>query len=168
MLTTAASRPPSSNRFKLTNVLTPLALGITVLTSMGMPAEARPVVIRSQPPSSHIYGSPIPAPILVNPTNGRPHSASPYDYRDRDYDDYRDYGDYRDYDDYRNHRLDRRGVRGGVRNSTLINPTIIDSTITDSVLVDPVIINGRGHSRVPLRRSRSIHNSPGITIQLGL
>ena len=147
--------PPSQQRclnwFRLIDGLTPLTLGVALLTSLGMPVEARPVVVQSAPPTSYIYGSPIPSPVPVNPVTGQPSSLSSYGYRDY------------------NHNLIRRPLGNTIRNSTLINPTVIDSTISDSVLIDPVIINSPRSTRSPLRRSGVIYNSPGsLRVRIGL
>ncbi|MBE9126906.1 MULTISPECIES: hypothetical protein [unclassified Coleofasciculus] len=133
----------------LTSLLTPLTLGVAWMISGQMPVDARPVVIRSQSSSSYIYGSPIPAPVPVNPVTGQPSAFTPYNY---------DYGN-----DYRV----RRPIRGSIRNSTLINPTIIDSQISDSVLIDPVIIDSSRSARRRIQRSGVIYTSPGIRIQIG-
>ncbi|HEY9794769.1 MAG TPA: hypothetical protein V6D30_03935 [Leptolyngbyaceae cyanobacterium] len=163
MLKILPYRQPCLDRLRLTYALTPLTLGVALLTVTGMPAEARPVVIQSSPPTSFIYGSPIPSPVPVNPVTGQPSSLSSYGYRDY------------------NHNLIRRPLGNTIRNSTLINPTVIDSTISDSVLIDPVIINSprstrsplRRYSprstRSPLRRSGVIYNSPGsLRVRIGL
>lgn len=139
-------------------MLTPLTVGVA---GAGMivgnnAVEARP--IQSSRCSSAIYGSPIPAPIPVNPVTGQPcafsSDGSSYQ-RDRDYTRY------------------RKPIRGTIRDSTLINPTIIDSTISDSVLVDPVIIDTprstrrRSQSgRVYIQRSEVIDRSSGIRIRI--
>lgn len=164
--------PPSQQRclnwFRLIDGLTPLTLGVALLTSVAMPVEARPVVIQSAPSTSYIYGSPIPSPVPVNPFTGQPSSiygnpqptsvrvypatGQPYSVSPYGYPDY-------------NSGI-RRG-RGVIRDSTLVNPTVINSTISDSVLVDPVIIDS---SRLPYgrqRRSGIIYNSPGLGIRIG-
>ena len=164
--------PPSQQRclnwFRLIDGLTPLTLGVALLTSLGIPVEARPVVVQSAPPNTYIYGSPIPSPVPVNPitsqpsyiygnpiptsvpvypVTGQPYSVSPYDYRDY------------------NSGI-RRG-RGVIRNSTLVNPTVINSTISDSVLVDPVIIDSSSLPYGRVRRSGIFYNSPGFGIRIG-
>jgi hypothetical protein len=168
MLKTPPSQQCFLNWFRLIDGLTPLTLGVALLTSVGMPVEARPVVVQSAPPTSYIYGSPIPSPVPVNPitsqpsyiygnplptsvpvypVTGQPYSVSPYDYRDY------------------NSGI-RRG-RGVIRNSTLVNPTVINSTISDSVLVDPVIIDSSSLPYGRVRRSGIFYNSPGFGIRIG-
>ncbi|EDX77302.1 hypothetical protein MC7420_439 [Coleofasciculus chthonoplastes PCC 7420] len=139
-------------------MLTPLTVGV-VWTIVGDSAvEARP--IQSSRCSSVIYGSPIPAPVPVNPVTGRPCSFSSGG---------SSYRNYRDRDDYRY----KEPIRGTIRDSTLINPTIIDSTISDSVLVDPVIIDTPRSTRrrvrsgrVRIRGSEVIDRSSGIRIRV--
>lgn len=153
----------------LNYLLAPLTVGVASVVSGAIPVTANPIIWRSQPQtcSSIIYGSPIPAPVPVNPVTGQPCSFSSnnnQDYNYRDY-NYRDYN-YRDYD-YRDYNSARNQVRGTIRNSTLINPTIIDSTISDSVLIDPTIINSSRYNRGIIIRSNVIQRTPGITIHIG-
>ncbi|MEQ9355355.1 hypothetical protein [Coleofasciculus chthonoplastes] len=140
-------------------MLTPLTVGVAWMIGGDNAVDARP--IQSSRCSSVIYGSPIPAPVPVNPVTGRPCASSFGGSSDRNY---------RDYDDY---RRDKKPIRGTIRDSTLINPTVIDSTISDSVLVDPVIIHtprstrrGVRSGRVRLRRSDVINRSSGIRIRI--
>jgi hypothetical protein len=141
MLKTSPSRQRGFNWFSITYALPPLTLGVALLTSAGMPAEAIPVVVQSLPPTTQIYGSPIPSPVPVIPGTSNPYSLSPYDYSD--------------------YNSVIRPGRGVIRNSTLINPTVINSRIVDSVLVDPVIINSPRYPLGTFGRSRVIYNSPG-------
>lgn len=127
-----------------------LGAGITlVLMSTAIaPASAQFVVIDrnnsygsygvNQPPAvgSYIYGSPIPAPMPVDPTTGLLPSRTIYP-------------NY--YPHVRHHRFN---------DSTLVNPTLINPTIKDSTIVNPVIINNSWR-RTPFRgRSRVIIRSP--------
>jgi len=144
MLKLLRSQQSCLNWFRQADALTPLTLGIVLLTSVGMPVEARPVVVQVQSvvqsPScaSYIYGSPIPTPMPVNPLTGQACSSV------------------------------STPARGVIENSILINPTVINSTISDSVLVDPVIINSPRSSRTILTRDRVIYNSPGsLRIPIG-
>ncbi len=139
-------------------MLTPVIVGVVGMIVGDSAVDARP--IQSSRCSSVIYGSPIPAPVPVNPVTGRPcaFSSGGSSYRN-----------YRDRDDYRY----KKPIRGTIRDSTLINPTIIDSTISDSILVDPVIIDTprsprrRVRSgRVRIRRSDVIDRSSGIRIRI--
>lgn len=143
----------------LNYLLAPLTVGVALVVSGAIPVTANPIILRSQPQtcSSVIYGSPIPAPIPVNPVTGQPCSLSSNNYRDYNYRDY----DYRDYNSTRN------PVRGTIQNSTLINPTIIDATISDSVLINPTIINLSRYNRRVIIRSNVIQRTPGITIHIG-
>ncbi|MEQ8971001.1 MAG: hypothetical protein RIE73_11465 [Coleofasciculus sp. C1-SOL-03] len=136
-------------------MLTPLTVGVAWMIVGDSAVDARP--IQSSRCSSVIYGSPIPAPVPVNPVTGRPcaFSSGGSSYRDRD--------------DYRY----KKPIRGTIRDSTLINPTVIDSTISDSVLVDPVIIDTPRSTRrrvrsgrVRIRRSDVIDRSSGIRIRI--
>lgn len=147
------SQQPCRNRFNLTQTLAPLTLGVAVLTSTQMPAMAIPVIINSPPPTTQIYGSPIPSPVPVVPGTSQPSLYSPYN---------NTYGNI-----YRDRYPNRIPRRGTIRNSTLINPTIIDSTITDSVLIDPTIINSSGYARRGIWNSGVIYRSPGIRINIG-
>ncbi len=144
MSNSSSSQQSSSSGLKLALALAPLTLGVALLTSTQMPAEAIPAVIQSPLPTTHIYGSPIPSPVPVVPGTSYPYSISPRNSRD--------------YNPIRT----RRPVRGVIQDSTLINPTIINSTISDSVLVDPVIINTPRSTRRTNTRPRIIYNSPGI------
>lgn len=139
-------------------MLTPLTVGVAWMIGGDNAVDARP--IQSSRCSSVIYGSPIPAPMPVNPVTGRPCAFSSGG------------SSYRNYRDRDNTRY-QKPIRGTIRDSTLINPTIIDSTISDSVLVDPVIIHtprstrrGVRSGRVRLRRSDVINRSSGIRIRI--
>ena len=131
----------------------PLSLGMALLCATTAPASAQSVLQRgmvsspnlpynypggvvAQPlypnpvsqPQPFIYGSPIPAPVPVNPVN----SNNYYSYPDPYY-----------------------SGRGRVDNSTLINPTLVNPRINDSTLINPTIINDSGYG-VPVRRERSL------------
>jgi hypothetical protein len=146
----------------LNYLLAPLTVGVALVVSGAIPVTANPRIVQSKTCSSVIYGSPIPAPVPVNPVTGQPCSFSFNNYRDYNYRDY----NYRDYD-YGYDNSARNQVRGTIRNSTLINPTIIDSTISDSVLIDPTIINSSRYNRRVIIRSNVIQRTPGITIHIG-
>lgn len=149
------------NRFRVTKALTPLTLGVVLLTLMGTPADAQSRII--QPPSSttHVYGSPIPSPVPVVPGTSYPSSLSPHNFGNYNY----GYSNYNyGYGNYPSVIRPRRTV---IRNSTLINPTVINSTITDSVLVDPVIINSPGYPRGVVQQPPVIYNPSGINIRIG-
>lgn len=160
MSNSCPSQQPCWSRFSLTQAVVPLTLGVALLTSIEMPANAIPVIINSPRPTTQIYGSPIPSPVPVVPGTSQPSLYSPYN---------NTYGNiYRPYDNtYRRYDRIRTSGRGTIRNSTLINPTIIDSTITDSVLVDPTIINSSGYPRRGIRNSGIIYRSPGVRINIG-
>lgn len=140
---------------RLTNLLTPLSVGVVVVASAGISAEARPVVIVQPPlPTTQIIGSPIPSPVPLVPGTTTPYSLSPYNY-----------GNY-NYNSNYNTGFITPG-RQVIQNSTLINPTIINSRISDSVLVDPVIINSRRYPIYQGGGSRFIYSSPGVRIRIG-
>lgn len=121
----------SPSRSKLTKVLTPLSLGVALLTLAQIPVAAGPVVIVQPPlPSTSIIGSPIPSPVPVNPYTGNFCAFSPYECRG-----------------YDTVIIPGRQV---IRSQTLINPRVINSRVSDSVLVNPVIINS---PRYPLGTS---------------
>lgn len=148
MLKTSPFWQAALNRFGLINTVTPLSLGVALLTSVGMPAEAIPVVVQSAHPTTQIYGSPIPSPVPLNSVTGSPCALSPYNCRD--------------------YNIVVPAGRGVIDNSTLINPTVINSRISDSVLVNPVIINS---PRYPYGTGRPpvIYNPPpGVRIRIGL
>jgi hypothetical protein len=139
-------------------MLTPLTVGVAWMIVGNNAVDARP--IQSSRCSSVIYGSPIPAPMPVNPVTGRPCTFSSGG------------SSYRNYRDRDNTRY-KEPIRGSIRDSTLINPTIINSTISDSVLVDPVIIDTPRSTRrrvrsgrVGIRRSDVINRSSGIRIRI--
>lgn len=100
------------NWLRLSETLAPLTLAIALLTSVAIPAQARPVLLRSQSSGSYIYGSPIPTPVPVNPVTGHPSrfSRDRYNYYDSHYD--------------HNYRRSRGSSRRRIRNNTLINPGI--------------------------------------------
>ncbi len=163
MLKTPLSQQHYLNGFKLTKALTPLTLGAALLTSASMPAEAIPVVIQSSPPSTYIYGSPIPTAVPVNPVTGQVYSGSSYNppvYNYRSYDPVITPGG------------------GVIRNSTLINPTVINSRVSGSVLVDPVIVNsprypygyggyGYGGYGYGTYRQSPYYNPGGVRVRIG-
>jgi hypothetical protein len=107
-----------------------LSLGLLSLVTQVAPALANPVRIYYptngyqpyQGQSNWIYGSPIPAPMPVNPVTG---SAVNSQY----------YNGYIIRQPRRYHRGDRQ-----IDNSILVNPTLINSEVSDSVLVNPTII----------------------------
>lgn len=148
MLKTSPFRQVGLNRFGLINTVTPLTLGVALLTLGGMPAEAIPVVIQSPAPTTQIYGSPIPSPVPVNSVTGSPCALSPYNCRD--------------------YNIVVPAGRGVIDNSTLINPTVINSRISDSVLVNPVIINSPRFPYGTLRQPAIYNPPPGVRIRIGL
>ena len=142
MLDTVLSRQLSSTWLRLTCAVAPLSLGAIVLTSVGMSAQALPLVIQPQSCGSYIYGNPIPAPVPVNPITGQPCALS-------------------------SSTVVVTPGRGTIQNSTLIRPTIVNSTVSNSVLVNPVIINSPRVSRGVFVPSRVIYNPPGVRIRVG-
>lgn len=114
-----------------------LATGMTVFSSWVSPARADLIItggypqVIQQAPSSMIYGSPIPAPVPVNPVTATTSSTRYYGV----YPGF--YGGYGGY----------RRVTGGVVNSTLINPTVVNSSIYNSTLINPTIIDSPGYTR---------------------
>ena len=154
MLKTSPSQQLCRNWSRLTQVLTPLSLGVALLTSAQMPVAAKPVVVVQPPlPSTSIIGSPIPSPVPVNPYTGNLCAFSPYECRG-----------------YDTVIIPDRQV---IQRSTLINPRGINSRISDSVLVDPVIINSPRYPLGTSRGSSIIYSSPtyrspgGIRIRVG-
>jgi hypothetical protein len=166
MLSKCPSRQPYFNWFGMTKALTPLTVGVVLLTSAGLPAQAQ-LIMQQSSPTTHVIGSPIPSPVPVVPGTNYPYSLSPYNstYNSDSY--YNPYGYY----DY-NQTIVTPG-RQVIRNSTLINPTVINSRITDSVLIDPVIVNSPGYPRRVFRQPPAIYNPPyyynrpGIRIRIG-
>jgi hypothetical protein len=140
MLKTVPSQQRSLNWFRLTNTLTPLTLGVALLTATGLSVEARPVFVQPASCSTSIIGSPIPSPVPMNPVTGQPCAFSPYS------------------------PVITPG-RGVIRNSTLINPTVINSRVSNSVLVNPVIINSP-RSPYGIVRPPVIYNQPGVRIRI--
>lgn len=137
--------------------LTAVSLSVGILPAVAFPAMADHGVIiqRSRPlrqapapaVGNMIYGSPIPAPMPVNPTTG--HSIR----RSSRYDD----------SYYQPRRRDRT-----IERSTLINPTIVDSDISDSVLINPTIIRDRhSHRRYDYHQRRIYSPSRGVQIRIG-
>lgn len=156
-----SSQQPCLNGFRVTKALTPLTLGVILLTLMGTPADAQSLMIQSPPSTTHVYGSPIPSPVPVVPGTNYPSSLSPYNSGNYNY----NYSNYNyGYSNYPSAIRPRRTV---IRNSTLINPTVINSTITDSVLVDPVIINSPGYPGAIYQQPPVIYNPSGIDIRIG-
>ena len=161
MLSKLLSRQPCLNWFGMTKALTPLTLGVVLLTSVEMPAEAQ-VIMQQSSPTTQVIGSPIPSPVPMVPGTSYPSSLSPYNsiYNSNSY--YNPYGYY----DY-NQTIVTPG-RQVIQNSTLIN-----SRITDSVLVDPVIVNSPGYPRRVFRQPPTIYNPPyyynrpGIRVRIG-
>ncbi len=181
MLSTLPSRQPSLNWFRVNQILAPLALGVVLLTSLERKAEAQPLLVQPQLPTTQIIGSPIPSPVPVVPGTNQPYSLSPNSYNSGNYSysDY-NYGGY-NYDGYNyggynygysNYPQVITPGRAVIRNSTLINPTVINSRINDSVLVDPVIVNPPGYGRRIVAPPPSIYYSPrvyspGIRVRIG-
>lgn len=167
MLSKLPSRLSYIHQFRVTQAVTPLSLGIVLLTSVGMPAQAQFGGFPTQSPTTQVIGSPIPSPVPVVPGTMNPYSLSPYN-SNPDYNPHHSY-----YNPY-NQGIITPGS-GVIRNSTLINPTVINSRITDSVLVDPVIIDSRGYPRRGFRQPSVIYNppiynrynQPGVRIRIG-
>jgi hypothetical protein len=141
-------------------LLTGLVVGMAFVPSLISPAAARPRVIirlgdsvRQPAPSTYIYGSPIPAPVPVNPVTGH---VQRYDRDAYGRPSRRDYSNYGFYRRDRGIYDDRRGIyRGRIEDSVLVNPTIVDSEIEDSVLINPTIIDqNRRYYRVHRRYLR--------------
>jgi hypothetical protein len=176
MLSTLPSRQLNFNGFRVTKVVTPLALGVILLTSVGRKAEARPVIIQPPAPTTQIIGSPIPSPVPVVPGTTYPYSFSPYSNGNFNNHNYNN-GGYSYYDNYPGYYGGYNRVitpgRAVIQNSMLINPTVINSRVYDSVLVDPVILNSPGfprrvYSQPPvIYNPPSIYTSPGFSIQVG-
>jgi len=135
-------------------LFTAVTLGVAILPAVTFPAMADHGVIiqrsRRQAPTpaigNMIYGSPIPAPMPVNPVTGSSiRNSSRYE-------------GYYDYPRQRNHTIER---------STLINPTIIDSDISDSILINPTIIRDRdSHRRYDYDQRRVYSPSRGVQIRI--
>ncbi len=159
---------PCLDGFRVTKALTPLTLGVVLLTLMGTPADAQSLTIQSPSSTTHVYGSPIPSPVPVVPGTNYPSSLSPYNSGNYNY-GYSNYNyGYSNYNyGYGNYPSVSRPRRTVIRNSTLINPTVINSRITDSVLVDPVIINSPGYPRGVFQQPPVIYNPSGIDIRIG-
>lgn len=157
MLSKLPSRPSSVHQFRVMQTVTPLSLGIVLLTSVGMPAQAQFGGFPTQSPTTQVIGSPIPSPVPVVPGTTNPYSLSPYN-------SHSDYNPNHSYYDPYNYNGYNRGIitpgSGVIRNSTLINPTVINSRISDSVLVDPVIIDSRGYPQRVFRQPSVIYNPP--------
>ena len=185
MLSTLPSRQFSLNWFRVTQIVSPLAVGVMLLTSGRRKAEAQPVLVQPQLPTTQIIGSPIPSPVPVMPGTNQPYSLSPNSYNPGNYSysdyNYGNYGGY-NYDGYNYGGYYNYGYshypqvitpgRAVIRNSTLINPTVINSRINDSVLVNPVIVNPSGYGRRLVAPSSSIYYSPrvyspGIRVRIG-
>jgi hypothetical protein len=176
MLSKLPSRQSYFHRFRVTKALTPLSLGIVLLTSVGMPAQAQFGGFPTQSSTTQVIGSPIPSPVPVVPGTMIPSSLSPYNSNPY-YNPNNSYYNPYNYNDY-NREIITPGS-GVIRNSTLINPTVINSRITDSVLVDPVIIDSQRYPRRGFRQPSAIYNppiynrynnrynQPGIRIQIG-
>lgn len=132
-----------------------LATGVTGFSSWVSPARADLIIIGGYPqviqaPSSMIYGSPIPAPLPVNPETGSFTSSTSY------------YGVYPGSYGYGGYGR----VTGGVANSTLINPTVVNSSIYNSTLINPRIIDSSRYTRrggVRVYPRRVIRGSFGIS-----
>lgn len=124
--------------------IVPLTAGILIATTTAQALAQSVVVvnqgipygvIQSPPVTSYIYGSPIPTPMPVNPTNGLLPSSNYYPYP-------------------------AYPVRRTTVNSTLFNPVLVNPTIKNSTLVNPVIVNDQFYQTPVLRRSGIIFNYP--------
>jgi|GEM_PF-5568770 len=82
MLTRSPSRQNFLHRFKLNKTLTPLTIGIAVLTALGIAMETKPSLAQSQHYNGRIYRRTISIPRRIRSTNSYPDSGSPY-YHDR-------------------------------------------------------------------------------------
>lgn len=148
-----------------------LATGVTGFSSWVSPARADLIItggypqVIQQAPSSIIYGSPIPAPVPVNPVTGSFTSSTSYygvypgSYGYGGY----GYGGY-GYSGYGYGGYGR--ATGSVVNSTLINPTVVNSSIYNSTLINPRIIDSSRYTRrvgVPVYPRRVIRGSFGIS-----
>ena len=138
-------RQLNCNKTSIFTAIMPL-MGVALMAATTTPASAQivmPVGVVNQPhpPASFIYGSPIPTPVLVDPTTGLLPSTN-YSYPGYSY-----------------------PGRGTVVNSTLINPTLVNPTIQNSTLINPLIVNDQFYgtpvygTRV-LRRSGIIFGYP--------
>ena len=124
MLSTLPSRPSYFRRFRVTKALSPLSLGIILLTSVGMPAQAQFGGFPTQSPTTQVIGSPIPSPVPVVPGSMNPYSLSPYNSNPY-YNPNNSYYNPYNYNGY-NQGIITPGS-GVIQNSTLINPTVINS-----------------------------------------
>jgi hypothetical protein len=126
-----------------------LTVGLASLLVQAAPSLANPVIYdygnyRSYPYpsdrgySNFIYGSPIPAPVPVNPVTGA--VVFPDSHNDSNGMEERVRQRYRQ-----------------INNSVLIRPTVIDSEVNDSVLVYPTIVETDGYPPVYLRRSAPVY-----------
>ena len=160
---------PSWNKISIFTAIGPIAVGYVLLTATTAPVSAQPVILVEQgmvsrplTAGSLIYGSPIPSPILVHPTNGlvpsptyysAPVSPNPryYSYPNPTYYSYPTSPTYYSYP----------ARRRTVVNSTLLNPILVNPTIRDSTLINPVIVNDPVR-QIPVhhRRSRIIPGYP--------
>lgn len=154
MLNTLSPKQRCLNGFRAIGTLTPLTLGVALLTFAGMPAEARPVIVQTQtePCGTYIIGSPIPSPVPVNPYTGH-HCSAPTTTT----------------------TIITTPGRGSVRGST-----ISDSVLVNPVIIAPHsptrrVIRHQTPTRVirhqtPTRviRQPVIHRSPGANIRVTL
>lgn len=180
MLKTPPSQQPCLNKFRLTNALTPLAIGVALVASAGISVEARPVIVIQSPiPTTRIVGSPIrrSAPVVSGTTSsysfssysyGNYNTGSPYSYGSYSTVSPSYYGSYTTVSPsyYQGYPVITPG-RSVIQNTTLINPTLINPRVSDSVLVNPVIINSPRYPVAPIGGSRFIYTSPGVRIRVG-
>lgn len=158
---------PSWNKISIFTAIVPITVGVVLMTATTAPVSAQPVILvergmvsRPLTAGSLIYGSPIPTPIPVHPTNGL--LPSPTYYSDPVSPRYYSYPSPRYYSyptspTYYSSPVRRRTVV----NSTLLNPILVNPTIRDSTLINPVIVNDPVRQiPVPHRRSRIILGYP--------
>ncbi|PSB04787.1 hypothetical protein [Merismopedia glauca] len=123
-----------------------VSLGLLFLVTQAAPSLANPVRVyypinRYQPYQGYtnwIYGSPIPAPMPVNPITGSAVNSQSY-----------------------NGYIIRQPLNRSYRrinNSILVNPTVINSQVSNSVLVNPVVVDTDSDLPVYLRRSEGYRN----------
>ncbi len=85
MLSTSPSRQNFWHRFKLTKTLTPLTMGVALLTALGIAMETKPSLAQSQHYDGYTYRRTISIPRRVRSTYSypAPRSSYPYDRYDR-------------------------------------------------------------------------------------
>ncbi len=124
-------------KFIYTSAITALVTGYCFPAYSQIIFNQRRVYIQTdRPAASYIYGSPIPTPILVNPTNGLPSGSSTI-YYDNNY-----------------------PMRNYPNRVILTNPNSSRLIYNNSTLVNPVIIQNPSYPRGWIRRSEIINNSP--------